>query len=84
MTHKHNFKPAEDFVQYIGDRVTRIQREQCDICGGFWNNPIHMDAAIQNQSVDGYYGTNLEIAREPVIYDDKLPKIYDIAQNDTE
>ena len=74
MSHKHNWLPAEDFEEHRGNRVTRIQREQCSICKGWWNNPIHMDAAIAGQEVDGYGAIFIE-TREPQIYDDKLPKI---------
>jgi hypothetical protein len=75
MTHKHNWVPYEDFEEHRGNRVTRIQREQCSICKGIWWNPIHKDAAMSDQDVDGHYGVTFIETREPGIYDDKLPKI---------
>lgn len=75
MACKHKWVPYEDFEEHKGNRVTRIQREQCSVCKGIWWNPIHKDAAMSDQDVDGYYGVMFVVTREPMIYDDKLPRI---------
>ena len=76
---KHKFELTEPYEksELIGSRIRtiRVEREQCSRCFGYWKNPIHVNAVMEDRDIDGYWGTTYEEEHtDPQLYDDPLPQ----------